>query len=205
MRWFLGLFACGLLLSTTATSAVAQSREIREGTVAMGGGGGYGLITGEARYGLDFDSGPGYNVMLKYSVSRHVALGFNFQNQSYQWVDGEPQYDDLVLTTFEGHVYFYRSRDADANQYAVLGLGIFRPELRRNVGETVFPGEGLILTAGLGTELFLRENWAIDLSGRALGYFSEGIADPELDIIESSGSVSFGLTGQIGILYYLIK
>lgn len=171
----------------------------------MGGGGGYSLINGEARYGLDFDAGPGYYINLKYSVSERVAVGFNFQNQGYQWVDGEPQYDDLVLTTFEGHIYFYRDRDADANQYAMLGLGIFRPELRRNVGETVFPGEGLILTVGLGTELFLRENWALDLSGRAIGYFSEGIAPSEMDTIESTGSVSFGLTGQLGILYYLIK
>jgi opacity protein-like surface antigen len=188
-----------------AAPAQAQYRQIRPGTVSLGLGGSFGLVTGNSRFGLDFDSGGGYLFALNYAVTPNISLGLNFQNQTYNWVDGEPRYDNLVVTTFEGHARLYRKRGTDASQYVMAGIGVYRPEFRIGDTETVFPGDGFLFTGGAGVELFLRENWALDLSARGIGYVGNGISDQEFETVEDTGNLSFGLHGQLAIVYFMLK
>jgi opacity protein-like surface antigen len=203
-------------------SAEAVSRRIdRPGTVSIGGGASYGIMVGNARYGLDFDSGLGYNVVLRYALDRKWMLGFHFQNQTYDAISGLDYGEDvpldppdrLVVTTFEGQLYYYLRQGTDSRNYALVGLGVYRPEIRYDertpgvaaVETASFPGENLMMTAGLGVELFLRENWALDLTGRVLGYYGSGIADQEFEFLESTGDISFGLHARVGLLYFLSR
>jgi len=200
---------------SAAGGAAAQNRLFRPGTVALGGGGNLGVITGKGRYGFDFNGGQGYNITIKYTVARSVALGVNFQNLSYDWVASDcfddvapedcPRYRNLVMTTFEGQAYLYRNRRSDAPQYFMLGIGVYRPELRVDDTSTVFPEANLMLSTGLGAEVFLRENWALDLGVRAVGFVGNGIADQEAFLVRGGDNISFGLHAQAGILYFITQ
>lgn len=226
MRWKDGI---GWLLAVAAlaaggypAAAQAASRLDRPGTVALGGGGGYGLTAGEGRYGLDFGGGGSYHFVIRYTAAPHWVLGFHFQNQNFSWEDAirtetdtyaiEP-YDDMVMTTFEGQICWYPASQVDSRQYLFAGVGVYRPELRRSKEDVVFPGENIFLSLGLGTELFLRENWALDITGRGMALFGTGYADPEvngltdfeLQQVRDTPDLSLGFQIQAGILYYVLK
>ncbi len=190
------------------------------GTVGLSVFGDYGAIAGNSRYGLDFNNGGGYGVTLRYVVGPHWSLGLFFQNQSYDAQAGavsgpqteEAAVDKLVMTEYMADLYFYRDRKADASQYLVAGIGFYRPEVRSNQvtntsGTVVFPGENLVVSAGLGVEAFIREDWGIDLSGRVFGYLGKGLSDQELDNPDVTGTGSFaaGFQLQAGLFYYLMR
>jgi hypothetical protein len=207
---FLALAAATLL----AAPAGAQSRLDREGTVGLCAFGDYATLTGESRLGLDFKSGGGYGLDIRYTLNPHWSLGLSFHNQTYGAVSDVKNtgVDKLVSTEVVGEAYYYRDRNVDAAQYVVLGVGFYRPEIHRADEDILFPGENVFLSAGLGAEVFLRENWGIDLSARGLGYLGEGIADQERDgtvgdgtPMTAQGSFAVGLQVQAGIIYYLTR
>jgi hypothetical protein len=197
-------------------AAPARAEGVDEaGTVGLSGFGDYGYMTGNSRYGLDFTSGGGYGVTLRYVVDPHWSLGLYFQNQTYDArttaVSGPPDeeapVDKLVVTDVMADVYFYRDRTIDASQYLVAGLGFYRPEIRSSGGTVLFPGENLVLSAGAGVEVFIRENWGLDLNGRGFAYFGDGLSDQELDNpdVKGTGSLAAGFHVQVGIFYYLLR
>lgn len=228
-----------LALAAALLGAAGEARAVvrldRPGTAALGGGGSYALVTGEGRYGLDFDNGAGYHFFLKYTVAPRWALGFRFENQSFGWVDGVRReddelagftYDRMTMTTFEAQVTYYTSRNRDASPYVAAGIGYYRPELREATsvgnsevptadGGTVFPGGNVMATLGAGAEVFLREKWALDLSARSMLLYGSGYADNELNAdgfdevarrqAIDTPNASFAFQLSIGILYYVTK
>jgi opacity protein-like surface antigen len=222
MRALNAVLIAGLLAGILPAAAESASRIDRPGTTMIGLGGSWGLVTGEGRYGLDFGNGGGYFISLKHTVTRNLALGFRFENQSFGWVDGirdaggslvEDPYDHMIITTFEGLLYYYHHRSEDASPYVVAGIGVYRPELRRKADDTVFPGENLMGSLGLGAELFLRENLSIDLSGRGTLLYGNGYAEGEitgfddfaLEQANATSKASFSMQISAGLLYYLLK
>ena len=120
--------------------------------------------------------------------------------------------DEMVSTEVIGEIYYYRDRNTDAPQYLMMGLGFYRPEIIYEDEDILFPGENLVVTAGLGVEVFIRETWGLDLSARGFGYLGEGIADQERDgaagdgtPITAQGSFAVGLQAQVGLIYYLTR
>lgn len=191
-----------------AGQAAAQGRVGRNGTIGIGVSGLYGGITGDSRYGNDFDSGFGVTFNGRYVLNEHWSLGLGFFAQSY---DATPErraegFTKLKASTIVFETYYYRNRRADAAQYLLLGLGVYRPEVHVS-GEALvlFPSENLILEAGLGVEVFIVESFGLELSGRVYGYLGEGYAPQELDEVDPSGNFSIGFQGQVGILYYVLN
>ena len=165
---------CTLAAAALLTApAGAQTRLDREGTVGLSAFGDFATLTGQSRLGLDFKSGGGYGIDIRYTLNPHWSLGLAFHNQTYGAVRGAKsigaEVDKLVSTEVTAEAYYYRDRNVDAAQYAVLGVGFYRPEVHRTDEDILFPGENLFVTAGLGVEVFLRENWGIDLSARGIG------------------------------------
>jgi len=214
---------CWIAAATTvavlsAAPAEGVTRLERSGTVGLSLFGAYGTVTGESRYGFDFSEGPGYGITLRYTVHPHVSLGLSFQNQSYDAIPGLTTLDadsigidELVATQVMADVYFYRDRNMDASQYAMVGIGFYRPEIHLvetddfGGDQIIFPSENLVLSAGVGAEVFIRENWGLDLSGKVFGYFGSGRADQEGEPPTDEGSISFGFQGQVGFIYYLLR
>lgn len=209
MRWMLGalLFATGLAVAVAAGAAPGSSRIERKGTVGLSGGGSYAVMKGDSRYGTGFDTGVGLNLGLRYVLGPHWSMGVSFQSQAY---DGVPS-DTLrkvQMTDISVDTYFYRDRQADASQYVVLGVGFYRPEIHVSDSEISFPGENLRLSLGVGAEIFFRENWGLELSGRAVGYFGDGLTDQErrdVNFPKPAGDFSYAFQGHVGILYYILR
>jgi hypothetical protein len=213
MRHVLPWIAAAMTIAALAAApAEAITRLERSGTVGLSLFGGYGTVTGKSRYGYDFAEGPGYGITLRYTVHPHVSLGLFFENQAYDAVPGlmtsgnDPvAINKLVSTQVMADVYFYRDRNLDVSQYAVFGLGFYRPEIHLPNKDVLFPALNLVLSAGVGAEVFIRENWGLDLSGRVFGYFGDGLADQERDPLPDEGSLSIGLQGHVGFIYYLLR
>lgn len=212
-RWVWAGFAAAVLAAPQAGEA--QSLAIRQGSIGLGAFGAYGTIMGDSRLGRDFQNGGGYGVDLRYVVGPHWTMGLIFQNQIYQPESSDTAEDKLVTTGLSFNVYYYRQRGMDVSQYLFLGVGFYRPEVHfvqivdeQEVEQVSFPGENLALTGGLGVDLFIRENWGINLSGRAIGYFGDGISkEEELAVppVTATGDVALGLIAQAGLFYYLGK
>jgi len=205
-------WAAGLAVVMCALGADAGWGDgLPVGTTGIGAGGSYATIEGNTRFGSDFGAGGGYHLLLRYTASRHISLGADFQNQTYGGqtsapVGDLPAVEKLVMTAFEAEFLYFRNRNADASQYFLMSVGLYRPELRAQDNQDLFPGENFMFSAGLGVELYLRENWVIDLRGRGIGYVGDGIADQERDEIEpTTSSLSFGIQGQAAIIYYILK
>jgi len=202
-----------ILLAGSAPPTEGASRLERPGTIGISGYGSYGWITGQSRYGLDFNTGFGLGFTLRYVTSPHWAVGLNFQQQNFgsnsdAILEGETAgLDKFSLTDILFNLYYYRERKSDASQYLVMGVGFYRPEIRWTDGTTSFPGENLILQGGLGIEFFIRETFALDLSGQAYGIFGDGYTTQEKsdpDFV-ADGSFSVVLAAQVGILFYILK
>jgi len=201
-----------LCLATTEAGAEPSSRVERNGSIALAGGAGYGIITGDSRFGSEFDTGLGIDILLRYVLGPHWSMGLGFQSQVYDatpnavTANGE---EKLQITDIRFDTYYYRDRSKDASQYLVLGIGMYRPEIHyQGEGNVSFPGENLELSFGMGAEIFIGETWGIELGGRALGYFGNGLtqeeeADP--DLAPPTSSVALGLRGQAGVFFYILR
>jgi hypothetical protein len=193
-----------------AMPAAGQNRVDRVGTIGLSVSGLYGAVTGNSRYGQEFSSGPGMAIGLRYVTSRHISLGLSFHSQRYDANETGQALDDLDLrmTDIRFDTYYYRDRGANAPQYFLVGIGLFRPEVRHSANEISFPTENLVLCAGMGAEVFIRETWGLDFSARATGYFGNGFSPEEIaagDQTVSEGNFSAGFQGQIGLFYYLAR
>jgi hypothetical protein len=203
--------AAMLCITASEAGAVPSSRIERNGSIALGGGIGYGLVTGDSRFGSEFDQGMGIDILLRYVLGPHWSMGLGFQGQVYdataaaQSANGE---DKLQITDIRFDTYFYRDRSKDASQYLVLGIGLYRPEIHYEESNVSFPGENLELSLGLGAEIFIGETWGLELGGRAIGYFGNGLtteeeADP--DLAPPTSNVALGLRGQAGVFFYILR
>jgi hypothetical protein len=204
------VLAAGWVFVVPAAHAASTGRVERPGSIGLGAGGGYGLITGSSRFGSEFDDGWGFDIQLKYVVGPHWSMGLGFQSQSYLSTTqalAEQDLDKFQVTDIRLDTFYYRNRNQNASQYAVFGLGIYRPEIHyAGRADVSFPGENLELSFGLGVELFLGESWGLELGGRAIGYFGDGMspeeeADP--DAVHYDSNFSLGLRGQAALFFYI--
>jgi hypothetical protein len=197
--------ACLLGLSNPATGQ--NSRVGQPGTIGLTGGLTYGWISGDSRYGTDFDTGLGLTLGLRYVLNDHWSLGGSFFGQNFDATGDAAAagVKKLAMTDIVFEAFYYRNRRASAAQYVSLGIGLYRPEIHgQGESEITFPSESLTVVGGLGAEVFIVESFGLELSGRAFGYFGDGVA-PEEAGVEATGSFSFALQGQAGIIYYLLK
>ena len=204
--------AAMLCMVATEGSAAPSSRVERNGSIAIAGGAGYGIIVGDSRFGSEFDQGLGIDILLRYVLGPHWSMGLGFQSQVYdaspeaQAANGE---DKLQITDIRLDTYFYRDRSKDASQYLVLGIGMYRPEIHyQGEGNVSFPGENLELSFGMGAEIFIGETWGLELGGRAIGYFGNGLTQEEEanpEIAPLTGDVALGLRGQAGVFFYILR
>jgi hypothetical protein len=202
-----GFVFLALLLQSVEAGAVG--RVDRKGVYSLGGWFQYGLIEGESRYGLDFNRGPGYGLHFRYNMSRKTALVFHFDSQSY---DAEPDslLDQLKLTNAHAGLRFFSIPQGDVLRYVELTAGFYRPEIRfhktqqSSIGEEfAFPGEGFLVHAGAGIEIFFTGSWAVELGAHGYGLMGKGLFRGE----EPMGEKNFSVAGQlaIGIDYYLLR
>jgi len=193
-------------LSGLVAPAAAQTRVEQSGTVGLTLSGSWAVITGDSRYGNGFDNGPGLTFGLRYVLGSHWSMGLSFYSQTYDAKPDTTGLTKLRMTNVIFDTYFYRDRNTDASQYLSLGIGFYRPELHR-ASDVAFPGENFLVSLGLGAEIFIRENWGVELSGRAFGYVGEGVTPQETatGTAEATGNFSLGIQGQVGIIYYLLK
>jgi len=204
--------AAMLCVGASEARAVPSSRIERNGSIAIGGGAGYGIITGDSRFGSEFDQGLGIDILLRYVLGPHWSMGLGFQSQVFdatpeaQTANGE---DKLQITDIRFDTFYYRDRSKDASQYLVLGIGLYRPEIHYQGESNVsFPGENLELSFGMGAEIFIGETWGLELGGRAIGYFGNGLTTEEEanpDIAPPTSSVALGLRGQAGVFFYILR
>jgi hypothetical protein len=214
LKGFLFLLVVLSALSS-AGKAEAVGRVDRKGVYALGGWFQYGLIEGESRYGLDFSDGPGYSLHFRYNVSRKWALAFYFDNQRYGAVDTLPDSldlpEELTITNVHAGFRLFSAPTGDVLRYIELTAGFFRPELQfpenedvGSIGEDIcFPGEGFMLHAGVGAEIFFTSSWAFEIGAHGYGLNGKGLCRGET----SQGEGEFSFTGQIvaGIDYYLLR
>lgn len=210
MNAALRVLAAGAVLALAAVPAAAQSRVEEPGTIGLTAGGAYGMITGQSRYGRDFTDGAGITVGLRYVLSPHWSTGATFASQAYQagTTAAAEGTDKVQMTNVLLDFYYYRDRNTDASQYLVMGLGFYRPEVHDSAQEISFPGENALLSVGAGAEVFIRENWGLELSARALGYFGRGFTPQELADTTTrltDSKVALGLHAQVGLIYYLLR
>lgn len=207
----LAVAAMALCLCAPEAGAAPSNRIERNGSIALAGGVGYGITNGDSRFGADFDQGLGIDILLRYVLSPHWSMGLGFQSQVYDATDaaaaatGE---DKLQITDVRFDTYFYRDRSKDASQYLVFGIGLYRPEIHYQENNVSFPGENLELSLGLGAEVFIGETWGLELGGRAIGYFGDGLS-PEEQANPSTptypSNVTLALRGQAGLFVYITR
>lgn len=202
-----GLAFLALLLMSVEAGAVG--RVDRKGVYSLGGWFQYGLIEGESRYGLDFTKGPGYSIHFRYNVSRKTAVVFYFDNQRY---DAEPDslLDELKITNAHAGLRFFSIPQGDVLRYLELTAGFYRPEIRffktqtNSIGdEFAFPGEGFLMHAGAGAEIFFTGSWALELGAHGYGLVGKGLFRGETPMGEKDFSVAGHIA--IGIDYYLLR
>ncbi len=200
----------GLLVLAVSSAPLshAAGRIDREGVYNLGAWFQYGLVEGQSRYGLDFSSGPGYSLHFRYNVSRKAALAVYFDNQSF-----DARADSLVqfkMTAVHGGVRFFSIPNGDVLRYVELTAGFYRPEIefpktqQQSIGsEFCFPGEGFLLHAGAGFEIFFTQAWAVEIGAHGYGLTGKGLCIGE----NLQGEKDFSFTGQIaiGLDYYLLR
>jgi outer membrane protein with beta-barrel domain len=200
-----------LCLVASPVGAAPSNRIERNGSIALAGGAGYGITTGTSRFGADFDQGVGIDFLLRYVLNAHWSMGLGFQSQVYDATDaaaaasGE---DKLQITDIRFDTYFYRDRSKDASQYLVFGIGLYRPEIHYQENNVSFPGENLELSLGLGAEVFIGETWGLELGGRAISYFGDGLSPEEKanpSTPPPASSVTLALRGQAGLFFYITR
>jgi len=186
IRWGAGAWASALLLvaaegalaqtppTTTTTPAPGgfRPRIVREGTVSLGAQGGYGAFVGGSGFADDFSSGGNLAVRLRYRTGRESAIGLSFEGTRFNAKDDpvgefDPEWLQAVTTTAEYYQYFnVRKR---APRYVVFGAGLVQARRRLNNDETEFPGDGGVITLGVGTEYWWKRTITFELSARYYG------------------------------------
>ncbi|HEY7728843.1 MAG TPA: hypothetical protein VID50_10365, partial [Candidatus Eisenbacteria bacterium] len=146
------------------------------GTISLGVQGQFGGLAGASELERHFDLGPGYGIRFRYQLSRRSALGFSFEHQRYEPVDGLPVTptpgatdSTLIITTVaaEGIAFFHRERET--MPYLLGGFGYASPDVVYHDAGTRRVNEGPFLVLGAGIEHFLRERFSVDTSVRGFG------------------------------------
>lgn len=184
----LACIALGLMaLCLTTADAHAKRRIVppRAGQVGLGLQGQFGTMLNTGKIGSEFGSGPGLSVRLRYRMRYERALGFSFESQKFDVRDQADTTGSLTRSTaIMSGIEFYQMFGTRTNSHKNLcvGLGLAQISQDTNDGGTVFPGDGLYVSAGGGLEQFFWNSWAWDLSTRYFLLFQDGATNHDLQI-----------------------
>lgn len=176
-----------------------RPRIVREGTVSVGGAAQYGTLFAQTGFGRDYDGGGGMNIQLRYRTSRETALGLSFEAQRFDATEDPVEFDDAkslrcIVTTLDYYQYFkVKSRTP---RYLVAGGGLVQTRREDLDGDYRFPGDGGVVTAGAGTEIWWKRWFTFDLSARY--YLFVHSADGTVDL-------SHDVQLAVGLQFYTSK
>ena len=191
-RWSAGVLVSLVALVLTSASARAEGSIIlpRAGQVGIGIQAQGGALLTPGDLGVEFGSGAGLAVHVRYRMrfERAIGLSFDVQRLSARHNSGRAGAfdsltdapatlrDRLKLTT--AGVDFYQMFDTRERtvKYLSVGAGLAQMSAHLTNGETQFPiaGDGIYIAGGAGLERFFFKSWAYDLGGRYLAIFHDG-------------------------------
>jgi len=160
----------------TPSTPQALGRRLRAGTISLGVQGQIGGIAGGSELTDHYSFGTGYAIRFRYQLSRGAALGFSFEHQRYEPVNGLPPNPDpnagdstLIITTVAAEGIAFLHRERETVPYFLGGFGYASPDVVYHAAGTRRVNEGPFLVLGLGFERFVRERFSIDASARGFG------------------------------------
>lgn len=176
------------LAASTWGAGDALARRVvpaRSGDVGLGMQGQFGTLLESGRIGDEFGAGAGLSVRVRYRMRYERALGLSFENQSFDARDpadttGALTKTSVVLSGIELYQLF--GTRTNSHKMISVGLGLAQVSQDTNDGGTIFPGDGLYVSAGAGVEQFFWNSWAFDLSTRYMTIFQEGETNHDLQI-----------------------
>ena len=171
--WFV---VTGLLMVLPALAEAAPSIVLpRPGQVGIGMQGQFGLLTKTGDYGDLFDSGPGLTVRLRYRMRYERAIGLSFEGQQFDsrvaGVAGDTTLARLTLIMSGVEIYQLFDTQDRTTRLLSVGAGLAQASAKLNDNESVFPDDGVYLSAGAGVERFFWSSWAFDFSARYYAIF----------------------------------
>lgn len=190
-----------MFAATAVLAPTAQAYEQRGGSLTIGFHGQYGIIEGSARYGEDFQWGPGYGVRLRYALSRQAALGLVFERMTFDSeIDTIPEPGQLappqrvILIVTGGEYIRHFDRRGKVGKSVVAGIGFYHPtiEISRNEAEVAGQEDNFLAWVGGALEYFPRRTIGVEFGLRLYGMLADG---------GNSGVAE----GSVGVNFYLLK
>ena len=172
--WFAAV--TGLLMALPGLAGAGSNVVLpRPGQVGIGMQGQFGLLTKTGDYGDLFDNGPGLTVRLRYRMRYERAIGLTFEGQEFDsrvaGVAGDTTLKRLTLIMSGFEVYQMFGTQDLTTRLLSAGAGLVQASAKLSDNETIFPDDGVYLSAGAGIERFFWRSWAFDLSTRYFAVF----------------------------------
>jgi Outer membrane protein beta-barrel domain len=180
------LWALGALVACAVPEVQAgKVLPPRAGQVGLGLQGQIGTLLESGKLGEEFGSGGGIAVRVRYRMRYERALGLSFESQSF---DARNPADSLgaitkaTLVTSGAEFYQLFGTRTVTHKMLSVGIGLVQVSQDTNDSGTVFPGDGLYVSAGAGLERFFWNSWAFDLSSRYMTLFQEGKTNHDFQV-----------------------
>lgn len=157
----------------------------RAGQVGLGMQGQYGTLLESGLIGEEYGAGPGLTVRVRYRMRYERAIGLSFESQSFDARSPADSVGSLTQTTaiLSGlELYQLFGTRTRTHRMVSVGVGLAQISQDTNDGGTIFPGDGLYVSAGAGIERFFYNSWAFDLSTRYMALFQEGETNHDFQI-----------------------
>jgi hypothetical protein len=184
----------GILMSLPAFAVAAPNIVLpRPGQVGIGIQGQFGMLAKSGDLGDLFSNGPGIGIRLRYRMRYERAIGLSFEAHQFDsrvvGVAGDTTIRKLKLITSGVEIYqLFGTRDRTTRMVSV-GVGLAQASVELNDGETIYPDDGVYVSAGAGLEHFFFRSWAYDLSTRYFAVFQHGKTNHDFQ-------------AQLGLIFY---
>jgi len=182
------LVAMALVTSACGVGEAFAKRRVvppRSGQVGLGMQGQFGTLLDSGLIGSEFGQGPGLTVRVRYRMRYERAIGLSFESQSFDARNPSDSTGALTKATavLSGlELYQLFGTRSNAHKMISVGIGLAQISQDTNDGGTIFPGDGLYVSAGAGVEQFFWNSWAFDLSTRYMTIFQEGGTNHDFQI-----------------------
>ena len=168
----------GILMSLSTAAAAPNIVLPRPGQVGIGVQGQFGMLAKSGDLGDLFSNGPGLGIRLRYRMRFERAVGLSFEAHQFDsrviGVQGDTTIRKLTLIMSGVEIYqLFGTRDRTTRMVSV-GAGLAQASAELNSDETIYPDDGLYVSAGAGIERFFFRSWAYDLSTRYFAVFQHG-------------------------------
>jgi len=184
----------GILVSLPAAVSAAPNIVLpRPGQVGIGVQGQFGMLAKSGDLGERFSNGPGLGIRLRYRLRYERAIGLSFEAHQLDsrvvGVAGDTTLRSLKLIMSGVEIYqLFGTRDRTTRMLSV-GVGLAQSSAELNSDETIYPDDGLYVSAGAGLERFFFRSWAYDLSTRYFAIFQHGKTNHDFQ-------------AQLGLIFY---